>query len=113
SELTPAASAGDVHAHVAQPGGDLLEVSLAPTAPGEYAASFPIAGPGTYVVRVDEHRDGASVGTAESGLPVSYPAEFRQVVPDVHRMERIAAAAGAHVLGSPADALAQDPLPVT
>ena len=36
-------------------------------------------GAGTYIVRVDEQRDGAAVGTAEAGLPVSYPAEFRQV----------------------------------
>ena len=102
-----------VRAHVAQPGGEPLEVGLAPTGPGEYSASFPLAGPGTYFVRVDAQRDGASVGTAEAGLPVSYPAEFREVIPDTRRMQQIASAGGGHVLGEPAEAFGQDLAPVT
>src|SRR5205823_8296350 len=74
---------------------------------------FPIGGPGTYIVHVDEQRDGASVATAEAGLPVSYPAEFRQVVSDNRRMEQIASAGGGHVLLAPADAFAADLPPVT
>jgi Mg-chelatase subunit ChlD/uncharacterized membrane protein len=103
----------EVRAHVAQPGGEPLEVGLAPIGPGEYSASFPIAGPGTYIVRVDERRDGASVATAEVGLPVAYPAEFREVTPDTRRMQQIASAGGGHVLSSPADAFGADLPPVT
>jgi uncharacterized membrane protein/uncharacterized protein YegL len=109
AETAPSATPAKVHAHVAQPGGQPLELDLAPVAPGEYAGSFPLAGNGTYIVRVDA----GSVGTAEAGLAVAYPAEFRQVTPDIHRMERIASAGGGHVLAAPSDAFAQDLPPIT
>jgi hypothetical protein len=112
-ETEAATSSGQVRAHVAQPGGDLLEVDLAPTGPGRYEAGFPIGGPGTYFVRVDEQRDGASVATAEAGLPVSYPAEFRQVTADTRRLEQIARAGGGHVLDAPSAAFADDLPPLT
>jgi hypothetical protein len=108
-ETAPSATPLLVHAHVAQPGGAALELDLAPVAPGEYAGSFPIAGPGTYIVRADA----GSAGSVEAGLPVAYPAEFRQVTPDLSRMERIASAGGGHVLAAPADAFAQDLPPIT
>jgi uncharacterized membrane protein/uncharacterized protein YegL len=108
-ETTPGASPVQIHAHVAQPGGQPLELDVAPVAPGEYAASFPLAGQGAYIVRVD----GGSLGIAEAGLPVAYPAEFRQVTPDIGRMERIASAGGGHVLSAPEDAFAQDLAPIT
>src|SRR5437868_5942910 len=109
AETAPGATPAKVQAHVAQPGAQPLELDLAPVAPGEYAGAFPVAGQGTYIVRVDA----GSVGTAEAGLAVAYPAEFRQVTPDIHRMERIASAGGGHVLSAPADAFAQDLPPIT
>ena len=112
-ETAPASTPARVHAHVAQPGGGGQEFDLAASGPGTYEASFPIPGPGTYIVRVDAERDGASVGTAEAGLPVSYPAEFRQVTPDTHRLEQIARAGGGHILASPAAAFADDLAPIT
>ena len=112
-ETTPATAPAQVHAHVAQPGGDALEFDLAASGPGRYEASFPVAGAGTYLVRVDAQRDGASVGVAEAGLPVSYPAEFRQVTADTRRLEQIARAGGGHVLTSPAAAFADDLAPIT
>jgi Mg-chelatase subunit ChlD len=112
-EAQPGATPAQVRAHVAQPGGAPLELDLTATGPGRYEGSFPIAGAGTYIVRVDEQRDGTSVGAAEAGLPVSYPAEFRQVTPDTRRLEQIARAGGGHVLESPAAAFADDLPPVT
>ena len=112
-ETAPAGTPAQVRAHVAQPGGDSLELDLTASGPGRYEGAFPIGGPGTYIVRVDEQRDGASVGAAEAGLPVSYPAEFRQVVPDVRRLEQIARAGGGHVLPAPAAAFADDLPPIT
>jgi hypothetical protein len=108
-ETGPTATPAQVRARVAQPGGQPLELDLTPVAPGQYAGSFPIASQGTYFVRVDA----GSVGSAEAGLPVAYPAEFRQVTPDIGRMERIASAGGGHVLSGPASAFAQDLPPIT
>jgi Ca-activated chloride channel homolog len=109
----PGATTGQVHVHVAQPGGDPLELDLAPTGPGRYEGNFPIGGAGTYIVRADEQRDGASVAAGEAGLPVSYPAEFRQVTADTQRLEQIARAGGGQVLASPAAAFANDLPPIT
>jgi hypothetical protein len=108
-ETTPGTAPARVSAHVVQPDGSATQFDVPPSAPGEYAADFPLAGPGTYLVRVAE--DG--VGEAEAGLPVSYPAEFRQVSPDPTRMDQIARAGGGHVLSVPADAFAGDLPPVT
>jgi Mg-chelatase subunit ChlD len=108
-EATPSGSPGQVQAHIVQPDGSDQTVDVPATGPGEYGASFPLSGPGTYLVRVDE----AGVGQAEAGLPVSYPAEFRQVTADTRRMQQIATAGGGHVIYSPADAFADDLAPVT
>jgi len=112
-ETEPGQQPGLVRAHVAQPGGAPLEIDLAATGPGRYAGSFPLNGVGTYIVRADEQRDGASIGTAEAGLPVSYPAEFRQVTADTRRLEQIARAGGGHVLLTPAAAFANDLAPIS
>src|SRR6202521_2441173 len=112
-ETTPARTTGQVHAHVAQAGGQPLELDLAPTGPGRYSGTFPLNGAGTYIVRVDAQRDGVSVGAAEAGLPVSYAAEFRQVTADTRRMEQIARAGGGHVLREPAAAFADDLAPIS
>jgi Mg-chelatase subunit ChlD len=109
AETTAGAAPAPVTAHIVKPDGSGMQVDVAPTAPGEYAASFPLDGPGTYIVRVQEQ----GVGDAEAGLPVSYPAEFRQVSADPDRMNLIASAGGGHVLYSPADAFANDLAPVT
>ncbi|MBV9577807.1 MAG: VWA domain-containing protein, partial [Chloroflexi bacterium] len=108
-EATPSGSPGQVQAHVVQPDGSDQTLDVPATGPGEYGTSFPLAGPGTYLVRVDE----AGVGQAEAGLPVSYPAEFRQVTADTHRMQQIATAGGGSVIYSPADAFAANLAPVT
>ena len=112
-ETVPGPTSGQVHVHVAQPGGQPLELDLAATGPGQYAGTFPLNGAGTYIVRVDEQRDGAPVGTAEAGLPVSYAAEFRQVTADTRRLEQIARAGGGHVLPEPAAAFADDLAPIS
>jgi Ca-activated chloride channel family protein len=112
-EAQPGTTPAQVRAHVAQPGGAPLELDLTATGPGRYEGSFPIGGAGTYIVRVDEQRDGTSAGAAEAGMPVSYPAEFRQVTADTRRLEQIARAGGGHVLASPAAAFADDLPPVT
>jgi Mg-chelatase subunit ChlD len=112
-ETEPGQAPGQVRAHVARPGGAPLEIDLAPTGPGRYAGSFPLNGVGTYLIRADEQRDGTSIGTAEAGLPVAYPAEFRQVTADTRRLEQIARAGGGHVLLTPAAAFANDLAPIS
>lgn len=112
-ETDPGQQPGQVQAHVAEPGGAGLQVDLAATGPGQYAASFPLDGVGTYIVRAVEKRDGTPVGSAEAGLPVSYPAEFRQVTADARRLEQIARAGGGHVLLTPAGAFANDLAPIS
>ncbi len=108
-EATPSGAPREVQAHIAQPDGSDQVLEVPATGPGEYGASFPLNGPGTYLIRVDE----AGVGQAEAGLPVSYAAEFRQVTADTRRMQQIAAAGGGHVIYAPADAFANDLAPVT
>ncbi len=108
-EATPSGTPGQVQAHVAQPDGSDQVLDIPATGPGQYSASFPLNGPGTYLVRVVE----AGVGQAEAGLPVSYPAEFRQVTADPTRMQQIATAGGGHVVYAPSDAFANDLAPVT
>src|SRR5262249_30185233 len=73
-EAEPGNGPAHVQAHVAGPGGVSTEVDLSATGPGEYEGSFPLSGPGAYIVRAEASRDGAPVGTAETGLPVSYAA---------------------------------------
>ena len=99
--------------NVAQPGGAPLEMDLGATGPGQYAGSFPLNGVGTYFVRAAEQRDGSAVGTAEAGLPVSYPAEFHQVTADTRRLDQIARAGGGHVLATPSAAFANDLGPIS
>jgi hypothetical protein len=112
-ETEPGQKSATVRAHVAQPGGAPLEFDLAATSPGRYEGSFPIGGVGTYIVRVEQHREGSPASSAEAGLPVAYPAEFRQVAADPRRMQQIARAGGGHVLLSAAAAFADDLPPVT
>jgi hypothetical protein len=112
-EAEPGRTPGEVRAHVAQPGGEPFVFDLAATAPGRYDGTFPIGSVGTYFVRVEERRDGTPVAAAEAGLAVSYPAEFRQVMSDPHRMQLIARAGGGHVLQKPEAAFADDLPPVT
>ena len=112
-ETAPTTSPATLRAHVAQPGGGSVELNLDAIAPGQYGGSFPLVGAGTYIVRVQAERDGASVGSAEGGLPLAYPAEFRQVTPDTRRMQQIAAAGGGHILTAPEAAFANDLAPIT
>jgi Mg-chelatase subunit ChlD len=109
SEATPATAPGAVRAHVIAPDGSSQDLDVPPIAPGDYATTFPVASAGTYLVHVDE----VNVGSAEGGLPISYPAEFRQVTPDTRRMQQIAAAGGGHVLVAPADAFADNLPPLS
>jgi Ca-activated chloride channel family protein len=109
SETTPSASPAAVQAHVVAPDGSASEVNVPPSGPGEYSTTFPLSGDGVYLVRVED----PNAGSAEAGLPVWYPAEFRQVSPDPGRMQQIASAGGGHVLKSPADAFADDLPPLT
>jgi Mg-chelatase subunit ChlD len=108
-EATPSGAPGQVQAHVTLPDGSNQVLDIPATGPGQYGASFPLKSSGTYLVRVDE----AGVGAAEAGLPVSYPAEFRQVTADTRRMQQIATAGGGHVIYAPGDAFGDDLAPVT
>jgi hypothetical protein len=118
-EREPRAAPAEVRARVAGPAGQSSEVDLVATAPGLYQGEFPLGGPGTYLVRVEERRDGDLVAAASAGLPVAYAAEYRRVAADPARLGEIAAAGGGHALVSPAAAFADDlppvssPLPLT
>jgi Mg-chelatase subunit ChlD len=104
-----------VRARLAQPGKAPLDIALAGTGPGRYEGEFPLAGPGTYFIRAEAARDGASVAAADAALPVSYAAEFRRVSTDPGRLEQIARAGGGRLLplNTPAAAFGDDLAPVT
>ena len=85
------------------------------TAPGRYEGEFPLVGPGIYLARVQQTRDGALAAAADAGLPVAYAAEFRRVSTDPARMQQIALAGGGSVLdvAVPALSFADNLAPVT
>jgi len=114
-EEATASASGEMKARVAQPGGSALEVVLSGTAPGRYEGEFPLVGPGIYLVRVQQTRDGSVVAAADAGLPVSYAAEFRRVSTDPVRMEQIARAGAGAVLSltAPTAAFADNLAPVS
>ncbi|MDQ3810866.1 MAG: VWA domain-containing protein, partial [Chloroflexota bacterium] len=104
-----------LRARVAGPAGHAASVDLAGTGPGRYEGEFPLAGPGTYLVRVEAEGDGGTVAAADAALPVSYAAEFRRVSADPNRLEQIARAGGGQVLSldTPADAFADNLAPLS
>jgi Ca-activated chloride channel homolog len=114
-EESGSAPGGAMRARVAQPNGGAVEIDLSGTAPGRYEGEFPLVGPGTYLARVQQTRDGALVAAADAGLPVAYAAEFRRVSADPARMQQIALAGGGAVLDEAAPALsfADNLAPVT
>jgi hypothetical protein len=104
-----------IEARVAMPNGQAVQAALSGTAPGRYEGEFSLAGPGVYLVRVQQRREGEVVAASDAGLAVSYPSEFRRVSADPARMDQIAlAGAGqALALASPAAAFADNLAPVS
>ena len=111
SSPLPMGEGSGVRARVAQPNGGAVEIDLSGTAPGRYEGEFPLVGPGTYLARVQQTRDGALAAAADAGLPVAYAAEFRRVSTDPARMQQIALAGGGAVLdvATPALVLRRQP----
>jgi Ca-activated chloride channel homolog len=78
--------------HVAGPDGLVREVPLEATGAGRYAATLPIARPGTYVATAKDDVSGEPVGTVGAALTASE--ELRPTGSDRALLERIAATTG-------------------
>jgi uncharacterized membrane protein len=88
-----------VVAHVAGPGVH-ADLTMQPTAPQRYAASFSTTAQGSYFVTVRAvGRRAAASG--EGGLVLSYPAEYRSVGTDARFLRALASAGGGSLIRSP------------
>ena len=76
-EAAPSGTPGQVQAHVVLPDGSNQVLAVPATGPGQYGASFPLNGPGTYLVRVDEDGVGAGGGRAARLVPRRVPPGHR------------------------------------
>jgi uncharacterized membrane protein len=105
-DTTGPAAALAVQAHIVGPSLSASTVSLLPTAPGHYEATFDAAHPGAYLVRVEvtpqggpqAHGQKAPPLAASGGLVVPYSPEFRLTGVDQALVAGLAATTGGRVL---------------
>ncbi|AEG16319.1 protein of unknown function DUF1355 [Desulfofundulus kuznetsovii DSM 6115] len=94
------------------PEGENRTLDLHPAGPGRYTGQTTVAGPGAYLVSITAANGGSPALVAQTGLVVSYPAEYRETGVDLGRLEEIARAGGGRVLASPVEAFAPNLPPV-
>ncbi|MDQ0287561.1 uncharacterized protein YegL [Desulfofundulus luciae] len=94
------------------PDGETRTFDLHPAGPGRYTGQTAVAGSGAYLVSITATNGGSRALVAQTGLVVSYPAEYRETGVDLDRLEEIARAGGGTVLASPAEAFAPNLPPV-
>jgi uncharacterized membrane protein len=95
----------NLRAVVASPKGERQTVRLEQTGPGHYEVRFPTREVGTYMVIVQELKDGRLRGSQVVGASVSYSPEFSEPQPNFNLLRRLAESSGGHVLDprNPAD----------
>ena len=66
----------ETSATVISPNGDKKEIILNMVEPGKYSNEFDIDEDGVYVIQAEQKENGKIINSLESGMPVSYSAEF-------------------------------------
>lgn len=99
---TPSSLGADpsVAAHVLDPAHHTSTVQLEPSAPGQFAGSFPENQRGAYFVTVEAHGAGHAAA-GQVGLDVSYSPEYRSTGLDLSFLRTVAVAGGGSVITSP------------
>ena len=95
----------NLHAIAVSPSGERQTIRLEQSGPGHYEAHFPTKAVGTYMINVQEFKDGELRGSQVVGASVSYSPEFSEAQPNFNLLRRLAEAGGGRVLDprNPAD----------
>jgi uncharacterized membrane protein len=88
----------NLRAIAVSPKGDRQTIRLEQTGPGHYEARFPTKEVGTYMINVQEFKDGQLRGSQVVGASVSYSPEFSEPQPNFNLLRRLAEAGGGRVL---------------
>ena len=87
----------ETKATIVTPSLESREVTLYPTAPGQYSGSFDITETGAYIIKTLQQKDGEVLSAASTGLSVQYSPEYR-IQPDKGYLDRLVKeAAGVYV----------------
>ncbi len=93
---------------IAFPDGTSRAMPLPQIAPGQYAGTFRLTGPGVYALRITQ-RDGTGlVATALTGYALPYLPEYAFTPPNRVLLERLAAETGGPLLNRPQEAWRRD-----
>jgi len=95
----------NLRAIAVSPKGERQTIRLEQSGPGHYEARFPTKEVGTYMINVQEFKDGQLRGSQVVGASVSYSPEFSEAQPNFNLLRRLAEAGGGRVLNprNPAD----------
>jgi uncharacterized membrane protein len=95
----------DLKAVVVSPKGQPMTVPVKQTGPGHYEAQFPTREVGTYMVNLEDRKDGKTVGSQRVGTSVNYSPEFNNSEPNLNLLRRLAESGGGRLLDleNPAD----------
>lgn len=102
--LTNKANVGELgtKATVVTPSLESKEVTLYPTAPGQYSGSFDITETGAYIIKALQQKDGEVVNAASTGLSVQYSPEYR-IQPESGYIDRLLKEASGVFIEKPED----------
>jgi len=90
----------DLEAHLVAPELRPQKLPLEQTAPGRYAASFPVREVGAYLLSVTR-RGQASEASPTTGVVVPYPPEYRDLEPNEYLLNQLAQTTGGRVEPTP------------
>jgi Mg-chelatase subunit ChlD len=92
----------DTKAAIVSPNLESREVTLYPTAPGQYRGDFEITETGSYVIKALQQKDGETVNAASTGISVQYSPEYR-IQPTSGYLDRLIKEAGGTLINAPED----------
>lgn len=88
---------------------ETTEVDLVPMAAGRYQGTVPVSETGSYLVRIEETRNGVPVNAQTTGFVVAYSPEYTSLTVDTAFLMDAVSATGGRLTIDPAEAF--DPVP--
>lgn len=92
----------DTKASIVAPTLESSEITLYPTAPGQYRGEFDITGTGNYIIKALQQKDGEVVNAASTGISVQYSPEY-SIQPAAGYLDRLIKEAGGKLINTPED----------